>query len=155
MFASGTHTAASQLLADAIEKPEAKEETGLLLANQVGRSQLLPPKPLRTKNEDPCKTHQPGATDASSGNKHKESGSKPEVQKTDPEGRGKVSSLQMRVLHSGLPMQANRAWSLWGPDGACRPVPPLKGEASLHCIHKACVVIVFPEVAFLLEDSMI
>lgn len=57
---------------------------------------------LRTLNEDSCKTHPPGATDASSGNKHKESGSKPEVEKTDPEGRGKVSSLQMRVLHSGL-----------------------------------------------------
>lgn len=50
----------------------------------------------------PVKTHRPGDTDASSGNKHKESGSKPEVEKTDPEGRGKVSSLQIRVLHSGL-----------------------------------------------------
>lgn len=69
------------------------------------------------------------------------------------------SPLYMRVLHSGLAVGAahagDRAWSLWGPGGACSPAPPLKGEASLHCIHKACVLIVFPEVAFLLEDSRV
>lgn len=54
-----------------------------------------------------------------------------------------------------LPLQVNRTWSLWGQDGACRPAPPLKGEASLHCMHKACVVIVFLEVTFLLEDSRV
>lgn len=48
------------------------------------------------------KTHPSGATEASSGKKHKESESKPEAEKINPEGRGKVSSLQMRVLHSGL-----------------------------------------------------
>lgn len=131
-------------------------DNGVSCAETTTRGHM---KNLRTRNEDPCKTHPPGATDASSGNKHKESGSKPEVQKTDPEGRGKVISLQMSVLHSGLAVWAAHAGeqslvsvgSGWGLQAA----PPLKGEASLHCIHKACVVIVFPEVAFLLEDSMI
>lgn len=48
------------------------------------------------------KTHPSGATEASYGKKQKESESKPEAEKTDPEGKDKVSSLQMRVLQSGL-----------------------------------------------------
>ena len=44
----------------------------------------------RTRNEDPCKTHPPGVMEASSVRKQEESESKPEVEKTDPEGRGSV-----------------------------------------------------------------
>lgn len=48
------------------------------------------------------KTHPSGATEASYGKKQEESETKPEAEKTDPEEIGKVFSLQMRVLHSGL-----------------------------------------------------